>query len=118
VHEQARQLISTQDQHEYAPQGQTARPIMGAPRRVRVKGRQGVDATVVVTVVRDTVWLSITPPFTWEAIMAPGKVEEIISMLTLARDEAKKVTTARKRNASGGGKAVVPVIASDSPATQ
>ncbi|MGH3996207.1 MAG: hypothetical protein ACRDTJ_01940, partial [Pseudonocardiaceae bacterium] len=55
----------------------------------------GVDATVVVTVVHDTVWLSISPRFTWEAIMGPGKVDEIISMLELARDEAKKVTIAR-----------------------
>ena len=47
--------------------------------------------TVVVTVVHDTVWLSISPPFTWEAIMEPGEVDEVISMLALARDEAKKV---------------------------
>lgn len=65
-------------------------PIMGVPRSIRVKGMAGVDATVVVTVVRDTVWLSISPPFTWEAIIEPGKVDEVISMLELARDEAKK----------------------------
>jgi hypothetical protein len=63
---------------------------MGMPRRVRVKGMEGVDATVVVTVARDKVWLSISPPFTWEAIMNPGKVDEVISILELARDEAKK----------------------------
>jgi len=74
-------------------------PIRGVPRRVRVKGRAGVEATVVVTVVHDTVWLSISPPFTWEAIMEPGKVEEVMSMLGLARDEAKKVETARNGNA-------------------
>ena len=59
---------------EYVPHGRTAWPIMGMPRRVRVKGMQGVDATVIVTVVRDKVWLSILPPFTWEAIMEPGKI--------------------------------------------
>lgn len=67
---------------------------MGVPRRVRVKGMGGVDATVVVTVVRDKVWLSISPPFTWEAIMEPGKVDEIMSILELARDEAEKVAAA------------------------
>ena len=64
-------------------------PRMGLPRRIAVKGMQGVDVTVVVTVVRDTVWLSISPPFTWEAIMQPGKVDEVIHVLELARDEAK-----------------------------
>ena len=77
---------------EYVPQphGQTTRPIMGVPRRVRVKSMAGVDATVVVTVAQDTVGLSISPPFTWETIMKPGKIEEVISMLEPARDEAKK----------------------------
>ncbi|PZS11611.1 MAG: hypothetical protein DLM64_06370 [Solirubrobacterales bacterium] len=51
---------------------------------------QGVDATVVVTVAQGTVWLSISPLFTWKAIMEPGKVDEVISMLELARDEATK----------------------------
>jgi hypothetical protein len=73
---------------------------MGKPRRVRVKGMQGVDATIVVTVVQDTVWLSISPPLTWEAIMEPGKVNAVISILELARDEATKVVTTR--NASFG----------------
>ncbi|MGH4008727.1 MAG: hypothetical protein ACRDTH_11335 [Pseudonocardiaceae bacterium] len=75
---------------EYVPHRPTAWSIMGMPRRARVKGMEGVNATVVVTVVRDKVWLSISPPFTWEAIMNPGKVDEVISILELARDEAKK----------------------------
>lgn len=78
----------------------TTYPRTGAPRRVLVKGMQGVDAVVVVTVVRDTVWMSISPPFTWEAIMEPGKVDDVISVLELARDQAKKVAAARNR--SGG----------------
>jgi hypothetical protein len=81
---------------EPVPHGQATPPIMGRPRRVHVKGMQGVDATVVVTVVRDTVWLSISPAFTWEAIMEPGKVDEVISTLERARDEAKKAATTRK----------------------
>jgi hypothetical protein len=50
---------------------------------------QGVDVTAVVTVVQGTVWLSISPPFTWEAIMEPHKVDELIHVLELAREEAK-----------------------------
>ena len=52
---------------------------------------------MVVTVVRDTVWLSISPPFTWESIMKPEKVDEVISMLELARDEAKKAVDCTQR---------------------
>jgi hypothetical protein len=40
--------------HEQAPP--TNR---GIPRRVRVKGMQEIDATVVVTVVQGKVWLSV-----------------------------------------------------------
>jgi Na+/proline symporter len=61
------------------------------PRRVRVKGMQGVDATVVVTVVQGKVWLSVSPPFTWEAIMEPGKVDELMHVLELAQEEAKQM---------------------------
>ena len=64
------------------------------PRRIAVKGMQGVDVTVVVTVVRGTVWLSISPPFTWEAIMQPEKVDQVIHVLELARDEATKAAAA------------------------
>ncbi len=103
---------------EYVPHGQTMGPIMGVPRRVRVQGMQGADATVVVTVVHDTVWLSISPRFTWEAIMKPGKVDEVISMLELARDEATKVATARNGRAFLGSKAVVRATTHNGSATQ
>ncbi len=73
-----------------------ARPIAGVPRRVRVTAMAGFEAAVVVTVVGDTVWLSISPPFTWEAIMDPGKVDEIMSILELARDEAGKAAAAHE----------------------
>jgi len=79
---------------------------------------QGVDATVVVTVVQDTVWLSISPLFTWEAIMEPGKVDEVISVLELARDEATKVVATHKGSACREGTAVVRAIKSDGSATQ
>jgi hypothetical protein len=68
---------------------------MGMPRRVSVKGMQGVIATVVVTVVRDTVWLWVSPPFTWEAIMEPAKVDELIHVLELAREDARKAAAGR-----------------------
>jgi hypothetical protein len=71
-------------------------PIMGMRRRVRVKGMAGIDATVIVTAVREKVWLSISPPFTWEAIMEPRKVDEVISALELARDEVVKMAATRK----------------------
>jgi hypothetical protein len=60
---------------------------------------KGVNAAVVVTVVRDKVWLSISPPLTWEAIMEPGKVDEVISLLELARNEAIKAAITRKGSA-------------------
>jgi hypothetical protein len=100
----------------------TGWPVMGMPRRVRVKGMQGVDATVVVTVVRGTeacsVWLSISSPFTWEAIMTPGKVDEVISMLELARDEASKVAATRDWSTFRGDKAVVQAITRNGSATR
>ncbi|MGH4001632.1 MAG: hypothetical protein ACRDTJ_29690 [Pseudonocardiaceae bacterium] len=100
------------------PHGQTTWPITGMPRRVHVKSMQGVDATVVVTVVRDTVWLSISPPFTWEAIMQPDKVDKVISMLELARDEAKKVATTRNGSTFRGDKAVARAVTRNGPVTQ
>jgi len=63
-------------------------------RKVCVKGMQGVDAAVVVRVVRGAVWMSIMPPFTWEAIMEPGKVDELIRTLESARGEAERMGAA------------------------
>lgn len=83
---------------------------MGVTRRVRVKGMEGVDATVVVTVVQGKVWMSISPPFTWKAIMEPGKVDEVMAVLEVARDEAKKMAVARNGGAPRGSKAVVRAI--------
>ena len=84
---------------------------LAMPHRVLVKGREGVPATVVVTVVQGQVWLSISPPFTWEAIMNPAKVDELIHVLELATDEARQVGTARDGRASHGDKLVVQAIA-------
>ncbi|MGH3800271.1 MAG: hypothetical protein ACRDTD_09095 [Pseudonocardiaceae bacterium] len=103
---------SKHDQPEDLPHGQATYTSMGIRRRVSVKGMQGVDATVIVTVVQGKVWMSIMPPFTWEAIMEPGKVDEVMSALGVARDEAKKMAAARSGRASPAGKAVVRAITS------
>lgn len=63
---------------------------MGMPRRVSTKGREGVPATITITTCQGQVWMSIVPAFTWEAIMEPGTVDELIHALGLARDEAKQ----------------------------
>jgi hypothetical protein len=104
--QKVRKLFSEHNQSEDIPPEQAPYPRMGAPRRVRVKGMQGVDATVVVTAVHGTVWLSVSPPFTWEAIMEPGNVAELMHVLELARDEAKQMAAARGDYASLAGKAV------------
>ncbi|MGH3998317.1 MAG: hypothetical protein ACRDTJ_12735 [Pseudonocardiaceae bacterium] len=59
-------------------------------RKVSVKGTGGVAATVEVTVQWGQVWMSIHPPFTWEAIMEPEKVAELIQTLEVAINSAKK----------------------------
>ncbi|MGH4007017.1 MAG: hypothetical protein ACRDTH_02400 [Pseudonocardiaceae bacterium] len=92
-------LPSKQAQPANAPNGQATHTIMGVPRRVRVKGMEGVDATVVVTVMQGRVLMSISPPFTWEAIMEPKKVDEVMAVLEVAREEAKKMAVARNGRA-------------------
>ena len=78
------------------PRNRVNHPGDGLPRRVSVKGREGVVVTVVVTTYRGHVWMSIVPPFTWEAIMDPGHVDQLIHVLGLAREESN-------RGISGGG---------------
>ena len=64
---------------------------IGISRRISAEGREGTAATVAITTYRGRVWMSIVPPFTWEAIMDPGSVDELIHALELARDEAKRM---------------------------
>ncbi|MGH3670578.1 MAG: hypothetical protein ACRDSH_08065 [Pseudonocardiaceae bacterium] len=105
-----RKLSLEHNQAEGIPPEEAQFPRMGAPRRVFVKGMQGVDATVVVTAVQGKVWLSVSPPFTREAIMEPGKVDELMHVLELARDEAQKMAVARGGRASREGKMVAQPI--------
>ncbi|MGH3799417.1 MAG: hypothetical protein ACRDTD_04640 [Pseudonocardiaceae bacterium] len=65
-------------------------------RRVSVKGSGGVSATVVVIARQGKVWMSIVPPFTWEAIMEPAKVDELMRTLVLAREDAKKMVSSKR----------------------
>ena len=59
------------------------------PRIMTATGSGGVAATVIVTVRRGFVWISIMPPFTWEAILDPGQVDELVQTLTLAGKDAR-----------------------------
>ena len=49
---------------------------------------------VVVTAAQGAVWVSRSPPFTWDAIMEPGRVDELVHVLKLAQQEARKMTIA------------------------
>jgi hypothetical protein len=61
-------------------------------RRVLVKGSGNVPATVVVTARHGRVWMSVVPPFTPEAIMEPERIDELMHVLRLAREEARRMT--------------------------
>jgi hypothetical protein len=49
---------------------------------------------VVVTAAQGAVWVSMSPPVTGDAIMEPGKVDELVHVLKLAQQEAKKMAIA------------------------
>lgn len=104
-----------QDQSQNFPDGRATYTRIGLPRRISVKGAERVNATVVVTVVQGKVWMSISPPFTWEAIMEPVKVDELMHVLELAREDVKKVAECNE-HAPRANKAVVQSITSGSAA--
>ncbi len=84
-----------QAQPEDTGSGQATYTGSDVRRKVSVKGSGGVCATVVVIARRGRVWVSIVPPFTWEAIMEPGKVDELIRTLGLARQDAQKMVSGK-----------------------
>ena len=43
----------------------------------------------------------IQPPFTWEAIMEPGMIDELIRTLALAAEDAKKMASGRSVSRGG-----------------
>lgn len=98
---------STSLQPQEPPDGQAPYAGSAVYRKVAVKGSGGVAATVVVTTHQGQVRVSIVPPFTWEAIMEPVKVDELMHVLGLARE-----TAARSRRPSRGDRAVVREIPS------
>ena len=65
-------------------------PGMGVPRRISTKGTEGVITTVTITTCHGQIWMSIMPPFTWEAIMEPETVDELIHVLEGYSQAAKK----------------------------
>lgn len=69
----------------------------GAPRRVSATGSENVPVTVVVTTRQGRIWISIIPPFTCEAIMEPERIDELMQVLRLAREEARRMTFADGR---------------------
>ena len=73
------------------------RELAAGRRTVSVTGSGGVTATVVVTVQRGMVWLSIQPPFTWEAIMDPDNVDELMQTLAQAQAEARRIAERCRR---------------------
>jgi sulfur carrier protein ThiS len=78
-----------------------------------VKGSGGVSATVVVTAQHGQVRVSIIPPFTWEAIMEPAKVDELIRTLGLAREDAIRMVNGKRlprrdKQQSAGNGTVLP----------
>ena len=85
-------------------------PSGGLPRKVSVKGRNGAVVTVVVTEYRGRVWMSIVPPFTWEAIMEPRHVDQLIHVLGLAREESDRRIPAGEERAVRGSNGLVREI--------
>jgi hypothetical protein len=59
---------------------------------------------------REEVWMSIVPPFTWEAIMELGKVDELIHVLGPAGEEARRSVTVNVTRADPVGDDVVREI--------
>jgi len=58
-------------------------------KKLAVRGRQGMKVTVIVSVYRGTVWVSIDPPFSFDAILEPEHVASLIDLLTQAVKEAQ-----------------------------
>ncbi len=75
-------------------------------RRVLAKGGGGVTSTIVVVVRQGKVSLSVVPPFTWEAILDPEKVDQLVRILGQAREDAQRMASRRIRKTSQARPAV------------
>ncbi len=69
-------------------------------RKIAVRGSGGVSATIIVVARQGRVWLSIMPPFTWEAILEPIHIDELTHTLELARDDAEKMAATLPKRTS------------------
>lgn len=58
-------------------------------RTMTVTARGGEPVTVVVTVYRKSVWLSVEPLFNGEAILEPANADSLVHTLTQAVQEAR-----------------------------
>lgn len=76
-------------------------PGEGLPRRVCVHGGPDIEAAVVVAAIQGAVWMSITPPFTGHAVMAPRTVDEVIRALRAAQGEAEAMRAPGRRPRAG-----------------
>ncbi|MGH3976304.1 MAG: hypothetical protein ACRDS9_23715 [Pseudonocardiaceae bacterium] len=85
-----------QAQPEDVDNGQAIYTGPDVHRKVSVKGSGGISATVIVIARHGKVWVSIVPPFTWEAIMEPGKVDELMRTLGLAREDAQRMVSCKR----------------------
>ena len=54
------------------------------------RARCGETVTVIVDVYRRSVWLSVVPMFNGEAILDPAHVDDLVSTLTQAAQEARE----------------------------
>lgn len=87
------ELLKGDGRHQY--------PGSTVYRKISVKGNGGVTVTVIVTVYRGKVWLSIDPPFTWEAIIDPGKVDELMRTLGVAAKDARRMMSNKSLSREG-----------------
>lgn len=76
-------------------------------RKISVIGTGGISATIILTAQQGAVWMSIQPPFTWEAIIEPKKIDELIGTLTQAKEEAKRLDATGKRPTSLASQQVI-----------
>jgi hypothetical protein len=61
-------------------------------KKLAVRGRQGMKVTVIVTVYRGTVWVSIDPLFAFEAILEPEHVASLIDMCLRRLSRKRRAT--------------------------
>lgn len=95
--------------------GQCAQVTSAIHRKIAVHGSGGVSATIVVVARQGRVWLSIMPPFTWEAILEPSTVDTLLRTLELAREDAENMAAAPQKRTPHLSQAVIRKITRNGP---